>query len=65
MLILTRKVGEALMIGDTIEVRVLSVKGQQVRIGIEAPKEVNVVREELIGHPAMKSSKIREGVFRG
>lgn len=48
MLILTRRIGETLMVGDTIEVRVLAVKGNQVRIGIVAPPEVSVMREELL-----------------
>lgn len=47
MLILTRKVGETLMIGDEIEVTILSLKGNQVRIGVNAPKEVPVHREEI------------------
>ena len=47
MLILTRRVGEMLKIGDNIEVTVLGVKGNQVRIGINAPKDVVVNREEI------------------
>ena len=47
MLILTRRVGETLMIGDEVSVTVLGVKGNQVRIGINAPKDVAVHREEI------------------
>jgi len=47
MLILTRRVGETLMIGDNVTVTVLGVKGNQVRVGINAPKDVSVHREEI------------------
>ena len=47
MLILTRRVGETLMIGDDVSVTVLGVKGNQVRIGVNAPKDVAVHREEI------------------
>jgi len=47
MLILTRRVGESLIIGDDVVVNILGVKGNQVRIGVDAPKEVPVHREEI------------------
>lgn len=47
MLILTRRVGEKVMIGDKVTVEVLGIKGNQVRIGVNAPKEVAVHREEI------------------
>ncbi|EPP2911096.1 carbon storage regulator [Pseudomonas aeruginosa] len=47
MLILTRRVGETLMVGDDVTVTVLGVKGNQVRIGVNAPEEVAVHREEI------------------
>ena len=59
MLILTRRVGESLMIGNEIIVTVLAVKGSQVRIGINAPKEVAVHREEI--YERVKQEKAEDG----
>lgn len=47
MLILTRRIGETIMIGDEVSMTVLGIKGNQVRIGINAPKDVGVHREEI------------------
>ena len=47
MLILTRKVGESLLIGDDISLTILNVRGNQVKIGVKAPKEISVHREEI------------------
>lgn len=47
MLVLTRKIGECIRIGDVVVVRVLEVRGSQVRIGVEAPSDVRIYREEI------------------
>ena len=47
MLILTRRVGESLIIGDDVVINILGVKGNQIRIGVNAPKEISVHREEI------------------
>ena len=50
MLILTRKVGESLLIGDDVSITILNVRGNQVKIGVKAPKEISVHREEIYQH---------------
>ena len=59
MLILTRRVGETLMVGDEVTVTVLGVKGNQVRIGVNAPKDVSVHREEI--YQRIQREKAEEG----
>ena len=48
MLILTRRIGESLTIGDQIEVKIVKLKGNQIVLGIEAPRDISVVRSELL-----------------
>ena len=57
MLILTRRVGETLMIGDSVSVTVLGVKGNQVRIGVDAPKDISVHREEIFNRIKEESNE--------
>jgi carbon storage regulator len=57
MLILTRKTGETITIGDNIQIQVLSVKGGQVRIGVDAPREILVNREEVFERLAVKDEE--------
>ena len=60
MLILTRRVGESLMIGDDVTVTVLASKGNQIRIGIDAPRDVEVHREEIYERIHNESSELKK-----
>ena len=59
MLILTRRVGEALMVGDDTKIVVLGVKGSQIRLGINAPKDIEVHREEIFDKINTKDDSIK------
>ncbi|AHF04957.1 carbon storage regulator CsrA [Marichromatium gracile] len=62
MLILTRRVGETLMVGDEVTVTVLGVKGNQVRIGVNAPRDVAVHREEIYERIKREQAETTPGV---
>ena len=57
MLVLTRKVNQSIIIGDNIEIVVLEVRGEQVRIGIKAPRDVQVHRKEIFDQISAKSAE--------
>lgn len=59
MLVLSRKVGEAIMVGDNVRVSIVSVRGEKIRVGIEAPLDVGVDREEI--YNKKKEQREREG----
>jgi carbon storage regulator len=61
MLILTRRVGESVMIGDKVTVTVLGVKGNQVRLGVNAPRDVAVHREEIFERIKTESADASPG----
>ncbi|MDG4866845.1 carbon storage regulator CsrA [Guyparkeria sp. 1SP6A2] len=61
MLILTRRIGEVLRIGDDVAITVLGIKGNQVRIGIDAPKDVSVHREEIYQRIKSETDEGSEG----
>ena len=65
MLVLSRKVGEVCVIGGNISVKVLRVVGNQVRLGISAPTEVRVYREEIRDHVPAKEGKVLPGLPEG
>ena len=63
MLILTRRVGESVMVGTEVTVTVLGVKGNQVRLGVNAPKEVAIHREEIYERVQKEKAEEGEGEF--
>lgn len=58
MLILTRKTGESLLVGDDVEITVLSVRGSQVKLGVNAPKDIAVHRQEI--YQKIKDTKLQQ-----
>jgi carbon storage regulator len=65
MLVLTRKTGQSIMIGDGVEVQVLSVAGEKVRIGITAPRDVSIFRNEVYDRIESEASQGDEEVEAG
>ncbi|MGF2617929.1 carbon storage regulator CsrA [Rossellomorea vietnamensis] len=62
MLVLTRKTGEAIKIGDDIEITVLSIKGDQIKLGIEAPKNIDIHRKEIYLSIQDENAEASQGV---
>lgn len=62
MLVLTRKIGELIVIGDDIKIKIVEIKGKQVRIGIEAPRNVAVNREEIYRQKTADKDSVEEEV---
>lgn len=65
MLILTRKPGESLYIGDTVKVTIVEIKGNQIRVGIEAPSELRIYREEIYVQILEENKKAAEATMVG
>jgi carbon storage regulator len=65
MLVLTRKPGQSIMIGDGVEVQVLSVAGEKVRLGINAPRDVSIFRDEVYNRIENESAAAEEEVDAG
>lgn len=61
MLILTRRVGETMVIGNEVDITVLAVKGNQVRLGVKAPREISVHREEIFQRINGEQSQAADG----
>jgi carbon storage regulator len=62
MLVLTRKTGEAIQIGDDIEITVLSVKGDQIKLGINAPKNIEIHRKEIYASIQEENAEASKGI---